>query len=149
MRVSEVYWFFLAFGLTSVSYHVAAYYPAKKKLILQPTPLFTVAREVKALKSFRSSAPSASERIAARNALGEAFGTKKAKANIRAYERNKVDVGALENVAGALQDRIDLGTENLPSQGTCRHNCIQSHRHLRSRRGSSRAGGCFPSYPTI
>ncbi|KZV71749.1 RNA polymerase I associated factor A49-like protein [Peniophora sp. CONT] len=97
-------------------YHVAVYHPSAKKIILQPAPLFTVAREVKALKSFRSSAPSASERIAARNALGEAFGTKKAKANIRAYERNKVDVGALENVAGALQDRIDLGTENLPSQ---------------------------------
>lgn len=84
---------------------------------MQTAPLYTVTRDVKALKSFRSSAPNASERIAARNALGEAFGTKKAKANIRAYERNKVDVGALENVASALQDRIDLGTENLPSKG--------------------------------
>ena len=93
------------------------YRPASKKLILSPAPSYTVTRDVKALQGFRSKAPSASERIAARNALGEAFGTKKAKANIRAYERNKVDVGALENVAGALQDRIDLGTENLPSLG--------------------------------
>ncbi|VDC02261.1 unnamed protein product [Peniophora sp. CBMAI 1063] len=97
-------------------YAIAAYFRGTKRVKLQSAPVYAVARDVKALKSFRSSAPSASERIAARNALGEAFGTKKAKANIRAYERNKVDVGALENVAGALQDRIDLGTENLPSQ---------------------------------
>jgi DNA-directed RNA polymerase I subunit RPA49 len=80
--------------------------------------LYTVALEVKALKAFRSAAPTATDRYQARNALGETFGTKKAKAFIRAYERNKVDVGAMENVAGTLQDRIDAGTENLPSRGT-------------------------------
>jgi DNA-directed RNA polymerase I subunit RPA49 len=49
--------------------------------------------------------------------LGKTFGTKKAKAAITAHERNKVDVSAMEGVAGVLQDRIDEGTENLPSQG--------------------------------
>jgi len=45
------------------------------------------------------------------------FGTKKAKAAINAYERNRVDVSAMEGVAGVLQDRIEEGTENLPTQG--------------------------------
>ena len=53
--------------------------------------------------------------------LGKAFGTKKAKAAIQTHERNKVDVSAMEDVAGVLQDRIDEGTENLPTQGASRH----------------------------
>jgi DNA-directed RNA polymerase I subunit RPA49 len=52
--------------------------------------------------------------------LGKVFGTKKAKAAINAYERNRVDVSAMEDVAGVLQDRIDEGTENLPTQGAYR-----------------------------
>jgi len=48
--------------------------------------------------------------------LGEAFGTKKAKAAIRAQERNKVDVSVMEAVADVIQDRIEEGTENLPTQ---------------------------------
>lgn len=51
----------------------------------------------------------------ARNALGQAFGTKKALAQIRANERNKVDVSAMESVAPVLQSGIELGTENLPT----------------------------------
>jgi len=49
--------------------------------------------------------------------LGEAFGTKKAKANIRAQERNKVDVSAMEGVAQHLQDRIEQSTGALPTLG--------------------------------
>ncbi|KAI0031466.1 Rpa49 subunit specific to nuclear RNA polymerase I [Vararia minispora EC-137] len=101
---------------TGSHYFVALYRPSAGKITLQPAPLYSVTRQVKALKAFRSKAPSAEDRIAARNALGETFGTRKAKAAIRAYERNKVDVGAMENVAGTLQDSIDVGTENLPSK---------------------------------
>jgi DNA-directed RNA polymerase I subunit RPA49 len=84
---------------------------------VQPTPVYVVAREVKALKNFKPIESGISEGFRARNVLGEAFGTKKAKAAIRAHERNKVDVGAMESIAGVLQDRIDEGTENLPTQG--------------------------------
>lgn len=52
--------------------------------------------------------------------LGKVFGTKKAKAAIDAQERNRIDVSAMEDVAGVLQDRIDEGTENLPTQGAPR-----------------------------
>ena len=52
--------------------------------------------------------------------LGKVFGTKKAKAAIHAQERNKIDVSAMEDVAGVLQDRIDEATQNLPTQGAPR-----------------------------
>ncbi|KAF9526022.1 Rpa49 subunit specific to nuclear RNA polymerase I [Crepidotus variabilis] len=69
---------------------------------------------VKALKSIPSSAaPSKVEFVAAKNTLGETFGTKKQKANIKAQERNKIDVGAMEGVMGYVMDSIDKGAENL------------------------------------
>ena len=61
---------------------------------------------------------STEERIKQRNALGETFGTKKAKAAIRAMERNRVDVDAMKGVAGHLQDRIEENTGSLPTQGS-------------------------------
>jgi DNA-directed RNA polymerase I subunit RPA49 len=53
----------------------------------------------------------------ARTTLGAAFGTKKAKAAIRARERNRVDVDAMQGVAGHLQSTIEESTINLPTQG--------------------------------
>ena len=55
--------------------------------------------------------------MALRNSLGEAFGTKKAKAAIRARERNRVDVDAMKDVAGHLQDTITQNTDTLPTAG--------------------------------
>jgi A49-like RNA polymerase I associated factor len=98
-------------------YFLALHHPGSSKLILQPTPVYLVSRQVKALKNFKPTEPGISERIQARNMLGEAFGTKKAKAAISAHERNKVDVCAMEFIANVLQDRIDEGTENLPTRG--------------------------------
>ncbi|KAH9966192.1 Rpa49 subunit specific to nuclear RNA polymerase I [Lactifluus volemus] len=97
-------------------YFLALHQPGSSKLIVQPTPVYLVSREVKALKNFKPIESVISEGFHARNVLGEAFGTKKAKAAIRAHERNKVDVSAMESVASVLQDRIDEGTENLPTQ---------------------------------
>lgn len=51
---------------------------------------------------------------AKRNDLGEAFGTRKAKSQIRAEERNKVDVGAMQGVKGELMSRIG---ETAPTAG--------------------------------
>ncbi|KAG6909159.1 hypothetical protein DXG01_001786 [Tephrocybe rancida] len=70
-------------------------------------------RTVKALKSITPSAPSQHEYKQARNMLGETFGTKKAKANIRAQERNRVDVSAMEGVMDHLQQGIDKGAAGL------------------------------------
>ena len=98
-------------------YFLALHRPGSSKLILQPAPLYPISRHIKTLKNFKPTEPGSSEHFEARSMLGKAFGTKKAKAAIQARERNKVDVSAMEDVAGVLQDRIDEGTENLPTQG--------------------------------
>ena len=98
-------------------YFLALHRPGSSKLILQPAPLYPISRQIKMLKNFKPTEPGSSEHFEARSMLGKAFGTKKAKAAIQAHERNKVDVSAMEDVAGVLQDRIDEGTENLPTQG--------------------------------
>ncbi|KAG6811740.1 hypothetical protein H0H92_006005 [Tricholoma furcatifolium] len=70
-------------------------------------------RTVKALKALPALAMSQQEYREARNALGETFGTKKAKASIRAQERNRVDVSAMEGVMSHLQQGIDKGAAGL------------------------------------
>ncbi|KAL1745327.1 RNA polymerase I associated factor, A49-like protein [Schizophyllum fasciatum] len=97
-------------------YLVAIHNPRKSSLTVYPTPLTPqiLSHTVKALKSIPPApAPSARAWREARNNLGETFGTKKAKAAIRAQERNKVDVGAMEGVMGHVMEGIDKGAENL------------------------------------
>jgi DNA-directed RNA polymerase I subunit RPA49 len=80
---------------------------------------YILTRTVKALKSIPPApAPSALQFREAKNALGEIFGTKKAKANIRAMERNRIDVGAMEGVMDFVMDGIDKGAIGLPTEGT-------------------------------
>ena len=69
------------------------------------------------MKNLKPIEMSAEERVKQRNILGETFGTKKAKARIRAEERNRVDIDAMKGVAGHLQDRIQDNTSSLPTQG--------------------------------
>ena len=97
--------------------------------MLRPAPLHILTRQVKALKCFKPAPVTAHERELARNALGMSFGTKKAQARIRADERNKVDVAAMEGVMNHLMDRVEKGTENLPSQGMCLYSyCVHLDR---------------------
>ncbi|KAJ3515004.1 hypothetical protein NLJ89_g2033 [Agrocybe chaxingu] len=73
---------------------------------------------VKALKSLPSSAaPSKVQYLEAKTALGETFGTKKQKANIRAQERNRIDVSAMEGVMSYVMDGIEKGAGNLLTTG--------------------------------
>lgn len=76
-------------------------------------------RTVKKLKSIPPApAPTALEWKEARTVLGDTFGTKKAKAALRAAERRHVDVSAMQGVMGHVMDAIDKGTEGLPSKGS-------------------------------
>lgn len=84
---------------------------------LRAAPLHLLTHQVKALKGIKPAPVSVQQHMEARASLGETFGTKKAKANIRARERNKVDVSAMEGVAEHLQDRIEQSTGALPTQG--------------------------------
>lgn len=75
-------------------------------------------RTVKALKSLPSlAAPSKLEYLDAKNTLGETFGTKKQKANIKAQQRNKIDVGAMEGVMDHLMNSIEKGAQGLLTAG--------------------------------
>jgi DNA-directed RNA polymerase I subunit RPA49 len=74
---------------------------------------------VKALKSIPpSAAPSKLQYLEAKTTLGETFGTKKQKANIRAQERNRIDVNAMEGVMSYVMDSIDKGAEGLMTPGS-------------------------------
>ena len=84
---------------------------------VRAAPLHILTHEVKALKSLQPAAVPTLQRLEARAALGETFGTKKAKQAIRAQERNKVDVSAMEGVANHLQESIFKNTSTLPSKG--------------------------------
>lgn len=84
---------------------------------LRPAPLHILARQVKSLKNLKPIEVSTEERMELRNNLGEAFGTKKAKAAIRARERNRVDIDAMKDVAAHLQDTIMANTDTLPTAG--------------------------------
>ncbi|KAG2143922.1 Rpa49 subunit specific to nuclear RNA polymerase I [Suillus cothurnatus] len=83
---------------------------------IRAAPLHILTHEVKALKGLQPAAVSTLQRLEARAALGETFGTKKAKLAIRAQERNKVDVSAMEGVADHLQESILKNTSTLPSK---------------------------------
>ena len=62
-----------------------------------------------------NSTANAEEYYAQRNALGEIFGTKKAQKDIRARERNKIDVSAMEGVAGHIQASIEANKNSSDS----------------------------------
>ncbi|TFK48256.1 RNA polymerase I associated factor A49-like protein [Heliocybe sulcata] len=86
------------------------------KTTFRPAPLHVFSRQVKVLKGIEPAPVTPAQRMEARNALSEIFGTKKAQAMVRARERNKVDVSAMQNVAGHLQDRIESNTTSLPTK---------------------------------
>ncbi|KAH6904495.1 Rpa49 subunit specific to nuclear RNA polymerase I [Coprinopsis sp. MPI-PUGE-AT-0042] len=98
------------------SYLVALRNRKTGKLTILPQPKIPhiLVHTVKALKSIEpAAAPSQTQFREAKTALGETFGTKKAKAAIRAAERNHVDVGAMEGVMGYVMDSIEKGAEGL------------------------------------
>jgi A49-like RNA polymerase I associated factor len=112
---------------TSPRYLVAVYNRRTHKTVVRLAPLHIFAREVKSLKVAKPIQPTAQEWRAARTALGESFGTKKAQAATKAAERNKVDVAAMEGVIEHIVDSIEKNTEALPPQGTWH----SLHAHLR------------------
>ncbi|KZT03300.1 RNA polymerase I associated factor A49-like protein [Laetiporus sulphureus 93-53] len=103
-------------AMAGCSYLVGIHDKRTNTTVLRPAPLHILARQVKALKNLVPKEVTTDERGMLRNQLGEAFGTKKVKAAIRAQERNRVDVDAMKGVAGHLQETIMENTESLPSR---------------------------------
>ena len=104
-------------------YIPAVFNPATGSLDIYPsTPLYLLGHRVKRLRNAGLTTPAsrAADYKAKRNDLGEVFGTKKAKSQIRAEERNKVDIGAMQGIKGHLMETIGEKQEEsavtLPSE---------------------------------
>ncbi|KAG8757158.1 DNA-directed RNA polymerase I subunit rpa49 [Ceratobasidium sp. 428] len=97
-------------------YLVAVHDRKNNTVTFRPAPLYDLTRTVKALKNIEPQAVSQAQRAQARNVLGEAFGTKKAKAAIRAAERNRVDVAAMKDVQDFVVESVRDGTSALPTK---------------------------------
>ncbi|WWC61294.1 uncharacterized protein I303_103875 [Kwoniella dejecticola CBS 10117] len=108
-------------------YLPALYDPSTGQVHIHPsTPLYLLTHGVKRLRA-SVNAPLLDKQAhwkAQRNDLGETFGTRKAKTQIRAEERNKVDVGAMQGVKGhlmgsipelAMNDGPILANESIPT----------------------------------
>lgn len=104
-------------------YLLAVHDPRTSTLRIVPTHKspHILGRTVKKLKSLPTgTANSALAYREARTNLGEAFGTKKAKAAIRAEERNRVDVSAMQGVMSHVMEGIQKGAEGLLTIGVSR-----------------------------
>lgn len=100
------------------SYCLASYDPETNSVELYPSSLVNMAGVVKAKKMVEGPAVKQANvrNVLQRNALGEAFGTKKAKKAITEMERNRIDAEKLEDLEVAIVDTVQESTENLPSQ---------------------------------
>lgn len=103
-------------------YLAALFDPKTKTLHVHPTtPLYLLAHRVKRMRTAPMSSQTASVEAnmqwkERRNDLGEAFGTRKAKSQIKAEERNKVDVNAMQGVRSSLVASIG-GTDGKEEDG--------------------------------
>lgn len=107
-------------GECSAAYALALYDPASSTISLVSTPLHIMQHMPKRLRTLSTLAAlsePATSNLAARTALGQEFGTKKAKRAIQAAERNKVDAGAkdLQLVQDVLMENLDAGLTTLPA----------------------------------
>ncbi|CAN6652463.1 DNA-directed RNA polymerase I subunit Rpa49p [Trichomonascus vanleenenianus] len=99
-------------------YCVAVYDPESTSVELYPADLVSMSSIVKAKKG--SSGPAVRQanvrNALQRSALGEEFGTKKAKKAITDMERNRIEADKLEDLETAIVDVVKTSTESLPSQ---------------------------------
>ncbi|EJT47276.1 hypothetical protein A1Q1_03905 [Trichosporon asahii var. asahii CBS 2479] len=109
-------------------YVPAVYDPSTKTLHVHPTtPLYLLAHRVKRMREAPLSETQRSELWKQRrNDLGETFGTRKAKSQIKAEERNKVDANAMQGVKarlmesiGVLESKDDAHSRSRPGDQGC------------------------------
>ncbi|KAK9359070.1 RNA polymerase I associated factor, A49-like protein [Lipomyces starkeyi] len=103
-------------------YYVGVYDPNTRTVELMHAPVMNTTRTIKAYKKKAIAAVKQAnvQNRLQRNALGEAFGTKRAKRVISDLERNKIEAEKLESYADSIVDNIKTATENLPSADALR-----------------------------
>jgi DNA-directed RNA polymerase I subunit RPA49 len=85
-------------------------------ITLQEAPVIKMHRTVKALKGIKSQVSAQNSFLEAKNALGDTFGTKKARQQIKAMERNEVKVESLgQDVVSTMQNEIDVAAQAVPT----------------------------------
>lgn len=102
----------------SSQYVVGVYDPAKRSVELYRAPVLVNKVIAKSKKHLAGPAiKQANERASVlRNALGEAFGTKKAKKAIADLERNRIDSDKLADSAVDIVDSVRAAAKDLPSR---------------------------------
>lgn len=102
----------------SSQYVVGVYDPAKRSVELYKAPVLVNKVIAKSKKHLAGPAiKQANERASVlRNALGEAFGTKKAKKAIADLERNRIDSDKLADSAVDIVDSVRAAAKDLPSR---------------------------------
>ncbi|SCU95887.1 LAFA_0G02938g1_1 [Lachancea sp. 'fantastica'] len=102
----------------SSQYLVGIYDPSKRSIQLHKAPVLSTKVAPKATKDL--SGPDIKQTDlragALRNALGEAFGTKKAKKAIADIERNRIDPDKLVDSAVDIVDSVKTASKDLPSR---------------------------------
>lgn len=104
---------------TSNQYVVGVYNPTKKAIQLYKAPLIdskVISKSCKNLSGPRIKNESTIRNSILRNALGEAFGTKKAKKAIADLERNRVDSDKLADSAIDIVDSVRSAAKGLPTR---------------------------------
>lgn len=98
--------------LTNFRYLPGLYDPDTNTLTLTTAPLYLMSHRAKRLKTMPLPSQAArmemAEYRAKKNDLGEVFGTRKAKSQIRAAERGKVNAAAMEGVRDHLMESIPV-----------------------------------------
>ncbi|GEQ67553.1 hypothetical protein JCM33374_g1218 [Metschnikowia sp. JCM 33374] len=102
----------------SNDYVVALYDPKEKSVELYKAPM--IPSSVTSLEHRVHKGPKVKSRgqlnFVQRNALGEAFGTKKAKAAIANLERNRIDADKLQDMEMDIIDNVTELTSDMPSR---------------------------------
>ncbi|KAI8323044.1 RNA polymerase I associated factor, A49-like protein [Martensiomyces pterosporus] len=102
---------------TGCKYLVGVYDKETDTVTFRRAPLVRVNTVIKSLKDSRGVADHdiGSHVMQARNELGEAFGNKKRKAQIRAEERNKINMDTVKGGADIIEASIESRTSSMPS----------------------------------
>ncbi|KAJ1921524.1 DNA-directed RNA polymerase I subunit rpa49 [Mycoemilia scoparia] len=100
-------------------YMIGLYNKNENKVELKLVPHLHFNSVIKALKDSQNIAENSLNRDQireARNVLGEAFGSKKRKAKIRAEERNRIDMGKIGDAADVIGASIETRTLDMPTK---------------------------------
>jgi HEPN domain-containing protein len=97
-------------------YIVGVYNKDDNTVVLRNAPFYNVTRKVKSIESLKLPKFKLEKSLAARNELGQTFGTKKIKQKIRNIERNRVKVESLSDVVSHIHNTIEEKSSIIPSK---------------------------------